>query len=191
MNETSKTIPLLKRSGLLDRMTGLGIDIGSGYDAIKVPGSIVTPWDRLLGHGDAFTLPGVPDDHFDWVFSSHCLEDSTDVPAALGRWSQVLKPGGLMIILVPSYKLYEHYVWPSKGNSAHRASFDLFDDWVHDDHPHYTLSDMIRIGELANLKLEGASVQCEGYDFSRINDKTFDQTRHGALAQCMFVFVKR
>lgn len=191
MNETSKTMPLLDRLGYLRRMTGIGIDIGSGHDPIKVPESIVTAWDKILGHGDAFKLPGIPNDHFDWVFSSHCLEDSDDVPAAIERWAQVLKPGGLMIILVPSYKLYEHCVWPSRGNSAHRASFDLFHHDGQITHSHFTLADMIQIGEMANLELEDASIQCSGYDFKRINDHTFDQTLHGALAQCMFVFIKK
>lgn len=190
MNETSKTLPLLERAGLIKRMTGIGIDIGCGNDPIKVPGSIVTPWDMIRGDGDAFTLPGIPDEHFDWIFSSHCLEDSKDVPAAIARWSWVLKHQGLMVILVPSYKLYEHHVWPSKGNGAHRASFDLFDDERPTDHPHYTLKDMIRIGGYVDLHLEDASIQHTGYDFRRINDKGFDQTRHGALAQCMFVYYK-
>lgn len=190
MDEATKTLPILKRTGLLGRLTGRGLDIGCGNDPIKVPGAIVDPWDKILGHGDAFTLPGVENESYDWIFSSHCLEDSTDVPAAIQRWAQVLKRGGTMIITVPSYFLYEHREWPSRGNGAHRASFDLFDCPEEIKHPHYTLADMVRIGFGYGLMLIDASVQSDEYDFRRVNEKSFDQTRHGALAQCMFVFNK-
>ena len=95
-----------------------------------------------------------------------------------------------MIITVPSFTLYEHRQWPSRGNGAHRVSFDLCDIPEDVDHPHYTLADMIRIGAVHGLVIDDASIQSDGYDFRRINEKSFDQTRHGALAQCRFVFVK-
>lgn len=191
MDEASKTLPVMQRMGLLQRLTGRGLDIGCGHDPIKVPGAIVDPWDKILGHGDAFMLPDLPDQCYDWIFSSHCLEDSDDVLGALRRWSEVLKTGGLMIITVPSFFLYEHRVWPSKGNGAHRASFDLFDFPQDVDHPHYTLADMIRMGLCCDLQLVDASIQSEGYNFLRVYDRHFDQTRSGALAQCMFVFIKQ
>jgi SAM-dependent methyltransferase len=190
MDEASKTLPILVRTGLIHKLTGRGLDIGCGHDPIKVPGATVDPWDKILGHGDAFTLPGVENETYDFIFSSHCLEDSDDVPAAIQRWSQVLKRGGYMVITVPSYFLYEHLQWPSKGNGAHRASFDLFNYSEDIDHPHYELSDMVRIGFGYGLMLIDASIQCDGYDFTHIYNKSFDQTRHGALAQCMFVFIK-
>ena len=42
-----------------------------------------------------------PDGSFDAVFSSHCIEHSSDLPATLGEVFRVLRPGGTMIFAVP------------------------------------------------------------------------------------------
>lgn len=102
---------------------GQGIDIGCGDDP-------VTPdclhWDRE--QGDAAALPGLRAEQFDWVYSSHCLEDLPDPRAALLRWWEVLRPGGRLLVVVPDEDLYEQGLWPSRFNGDHRWTFTLHKD---------------------------------------------------------------
>ena len=102
-HETSKARPRRLREGTFDRyLTGRGIDIGCGDDPI-------TPdclrWDRP--QGDAATLPGLEAESFDWVYSSHCLEDLPDPDAALRCWWEILKPGGCLVTCSCSYHVHE------------------------------------------------------------------------------------
>lgn len=118
-SETSKARARRLRSGYFHRyLCGKGIDIGCGDDPI-------TPdclhWD--LAQGDAATLPGLKPAEFDWVYSSHCLEDLPDPAAALARWWEVLKPGGYLLVAVPDEDLYEQGGWPSRFNAGHRWTF--------------------------------------------------------------------
>jgi SAM-dependent methyltransferase len=103
-------------------LVGRGIDIGCGDDP-------VTPdcqhWDRA--QGDAQSLPGVAPASFDWVYSSHCLEDLPDPRAALARWWALLRPGGHLLLAVPDEDFYEQggcpLGAPSRFNGDHRWSF--------------------------------------------------------------------
>ena len=119
--ETSKAYRRRFQDGYFQRVfLGRGIDIGCGDDP-------VTPdcvrWD--LEQGDAQELPGLPPETFDWVYSSHCLEDLADPGRALQRWWEVLKPGGHLLAVVPDEDLYEQGSWPSRFNAGHRWSFTI------------------------------------------------------------------
>jgi SAM-dependent methyltransferase len=109
---------------------GKGIDIGGAPDPLWQYTSIfsrltrVEPWD--LEQGDAQFMQGVPDDHFDFVHSSHCLEHMQDVRVALGNWVRIVKPGGYLIITVPDEDLYERGHWPSRYNADHKWSFTAY-----------------------------------------------------------------
>lgn len=106
------------RHETLPYCTGNGIDLGSGGDPVKVDGCISCD---IGGHlkadvggivnlyADARQMKDVFfDEIFDFVYSSHLLEDF-----ALEKWSYILfswmrliKPGGHLILLVPDHKLY-------------------------------------------------------------------------------------
>jgi len=108
---------------------GRGIDIGAGGDplgnyraAFPLMGEVVA-WD--IPDGDAQYMPGIDDGSFDFVHSSHCLEDMRDVREALRSWTRILKPGGFLVITVPDEDLYEHGHWPSRFNGQHRWSFTI------------------------------------------------------------------
>jgi SAM-dependent methyltransferase len=123
-NETGKAYTRRLREGYFDTIfVGSGIDIGCGNDP-------VTPdclhWDKE--QGDAQTLSGLSPASFDWVYSSHCLEDLRNPPAALLRWWEVLKPGGKMLVVVPDEDLYEQGQWPSRYNNDHRWTFTIHKD---------------------------------------------------------------
>jgi len=108
---------------------GEGIDIGGKPDPLHQFRGVfpmmreVRTWD--LEDGDAQYMEGVPDDRYDFVHSSHCLEHMVDVRTALGHWTRILKPGGYLIVTVPDEDLYEHGEWPSRYNADHKWSFTI------------------------------------------------------------------
>ena len=119
--ETSKAYGRRLREGYFERLlVGDGIDIGSGDDPVT---KHCTRWDKE--QGDAQTLPGLEASQFDWVYSSHCLEDLPNPGMALQRWWEVLKPDGTMLIVVPDEDLYEQGQWPSRFNVDHRWTFTI------------------------------------------------------------------
>ena len=121
MKETSKCFERRVKDKTFDLyLHGLGIDIGSGYDLLKVPGGEVQPFD--FRHGDAQFLFGVKDSIFDFVYSSHCLEDLVNPNTALSNWIRVCKSGGYIYVVVPDEELYEKNTWPSRFNIMHRWS---------------------------------------------------------------------
>lgn len=115
-NETSKVRPRIR----LELVGPLGIDIGCGTDPIT---PYCTRFDRE--QGDAQTVRE-PSESFDWVYSSHCLEHLPRPEEALQNWWNLVKPGGRMVIIVPSEDAYEQSVWPSSFNDEHCHSFTLF-----------------------------------------------------------------
>lgn len=108
---------------------GNGIDIGAGRDLLILYQELfpkmgsVKAWD--LADGDAQYLKGIPDESYDFVHTSHCLEHMVDPQVALQNWLRILKPGGHLICLIPDEDLYEQGVWPSTFNSDHKWTFTI------------------------------------------------------------------
>lgn len=108
---------------------GDGIDIGSGSDPLgRYAGGFARmrscrSWD--VEDGDASLLEEVEDNSFDFLHSSHCLEDLEDVRLALENWIRVVKPGGHLVISVPDEDMYEQGVWPSRFNRGHKWTFTV------------------------------------------------------------------
>ena len=98
-----------------------GIDIGCSRDPLT---PTCVAFDRpeftypeINSHGDARALP-FPDEWFDWVWSSHCLEDFAETYSVLHEWVRVLKPGGVIGLYVPHPELYAKY---GAGNTDHKV----------------------------------------------------------------------
>lgn len=114
---------------------GHGIDIGGKGDSLGQYVSIfpriqsVRTWD--IEDGDAQQMAGVPDAHFDFVHSSHCLEHMVDPRAALANWIRIVRPGGHLVITVPDEDMFEQGQWPSRYNSDHKWTFTIMkvDSW--------------------------------------------------------------
>lgn len=114
------TLALSRR--LMDRryterwFVGRGLDIGAGPDGLgrshTWPHAAIREWD--MADGDATTLPGIAPESFDFVYSSHCLEHLQEPERALGRWAEVTKVGGHLIVVVPDFAMYERGIWPSR-----------------------------------------------------------------------------
>jgi SAM-dependent methyltransferase len=77
-----------------------------------------TVWEGTINEGDTFVFnpgsaPGrqfigeagdlgtIGDGSYDFVLSSHCLEHLANPLCALGEWKRVLRPDGLLVLIVP------------------------------------------------------------------------------------------
>ena len=124
MSETASARPYLERF-----CVGRGLDIGFGGDPIK-PDAITVDKNPDFSPTvvcDAAKLP-FPDNNFDYVYSSHCLEDFEDTKAVLKEWLRVLKPGGNMVLFLPEQEDYiahcqEHSVLPNLDHKHDRFGF--------------------------------------------------------------------
>lgn len=101
-------------------LVGEGIDIGCGPDPV-LPG--VTPFD--LAQGDANEILRHVRRRFDFVYASHCLEHMRDPRAAVAQWWELVKPGGVLFVIVPDEDLYEQGFWPSRFNRDHKWTFTI------------------------------------------------------------------
>jgi ubiquinone/menaquinone biosynthesis C-methylase UbiE len=108
---------------------GTGIDIGGKPDPLGQYINIFPKMDSVriwdIEDGDAQYLKGVPDNNYDFLHSSHCLEHMVDVYEALQNWIRVVKPNGYLIITVPDEDLYEMGIWPSQYNPDHKWTFTI------------------------------------------------------------------
>lgn len=108
---------------------GRGLDVGAGSDPLSAYAELfpriaeMVDWD--WEQGDAQRLAGVPDESFDFVHSSHCLEHLADPAEGLANWLRVLKPGGHLVVTVPDEDLYEQGVFPSRYNGDHKWTFTI------------------------------------------------------------------
>jgi hypothetical protein len=66
----------------------------------------------------------------------------------------------------------------------------LIDPLLRPKHPFYTMRDMRRIGLEAGLTLMDARLELDQYRLDLTWDRDLDQTQHGALAQCCFIYLK-
>ena len=131
MDESAKSIfHKIKDSRYATRyIVGAGVDIGAGRDSLGLYFEffpLMTScqgWDKP--DGDAELMEGIPDNVFDFVHSSHCLEHMRDPARALENWLRILKPGGHLICIVPDEDLYEQGVFPSTFNSDHKFTFTI------------------------------------------------------------------
>jgi SAM-dependent methyltransferase len=132
MKECSKAIARrLSDSNFTRRyFVGDGVDIGGKPDPLSLYQELfclmksVRTWD--LDDGDAQFMNGVPDGHFDFVHSSHCLEHLLDPSEGLRNWLRVIRDGGHLVVTVPDEDLYEQGSFPSIYNRDHKWTFTTF-----------------------------------------------------------------
>ncbi len=98
---------------------GKGCDIGFGGDKIKKVDcdgiDYASPYaytgkDKVDIACDVMheKIP-VENDTYDYVYSSHLIEDFVDTKAALIEFIRILKDGGNLILVFPNQKTYEEY----------------------------------------------------------------------------------
>jgi ubiquinone/menaquinone biosynthesis C-methylase UbiE len=113
-SETSKV-----RHLVLDYCNGYGCDIGFGGDKIKKENCVgidyAIPYTQTGGDKvdiacDVINekIP-VADNTFDYVYTSHLIEDFKDTQKGLEEFIRILKPGGNLVLVFPDQAKYEKY----------------------------------------------------------------------------------
>lgn len=175
--ETSKCTARRMAQGHLQKLVGKGLDVGAGDDPFRPVSGECRPWDRKLGDGDASTLPGIAKDSLDYLYSSHCLEHLADPVKTLVRWTEVIRPGGYLYLVVPDFDLYEG--GQVIRNRFHKAAFSLHrksDRSI----PLFNLVDLFTKPLGGRVKLWYLGLCDDNFDHSAA--PTLDQTRRGAVA---------
>lgn len=113
-SETSKV-----RHLVIGYCNGHGCDIGFGGDKIKKEDCIGIDYANPYTHtgGDKVDIAcdvinekiPVADNTFDYVYTSHLIEDFKDTKKGLEEFIRILKPGGNLILVFPDQKVYEAY----------------------------------------------------------------------------------
>lgn len=124
------------RFGLIPYCQGVGLDIGCGHEKIRPEaigidkegrGDINLDVERGL---DVFT-----DESFDYVFSSHCLEDTENPKICLKDWWSKIKVGGNLVLYLPHKDLYPN-IGQEGANVLHKHDFipqdiiDMMDEFA-------------------------------------------------------------
>lgn len=117
------------RPRLLKYCKGQGLDLGCGLtkirsDAIGI--DLKSPFADM--HMDARVLADYPDGFFDYVFSSHLLEEIENTEATLREWLRVIKDDGYLVL----YQADAEYYYPLgdlQCNKAHVHHFLWEDLW--------------------------------------------------------------
>jgi ubiquinone/menaquinone biosynthesis C-methylase UbiE len=113
-SETSKV-----RHLVINFCKGHGCDIGFGGDKIKKENCVgidyASPY-AYTGKDKVDIICDVmneqipfPDNSFDYVYSSHLIEDFPDTAKALHKFIRILKPNGNLILVFPDQKIYEEF----------------------------------------------------------------------------------
>lgn len=117
--ETSKV-----RNRIKEWTFGKGLDVGCGLDKISAEaiGVDLIPLSGVDFLLDARDLYIFKDGEFDYVFSSHVLEDLEDPINALIEWLRVLKVNGHLILYLPHKDFYPN-IGQEGANPAHKHDF--------------------------------------------------------------------
>jgi len=114
----------LCRNRLIKYCYGQGIDLGCGISKIKVDaiGLDIYHPDADM-RKDARVMDFFPDKHFDYVYSSHLLEEIENTEATLKEWLRILKEGGFLVLNQADKDLYYSLGDPA-CNTNHKHHFD-------------------------------------------------------------------
>lgn len=114
---------------------------------------------------DAATIPR-PDDTFDFLISSHCLEHHPDALKVLIEWKRVVKPGGIFFLVLPHGSRTFDRGRKLTGLKHH------IEDYQHkvtdDDHTHRKDFGDFSIQQLDHQWLKDATHSDGSYDFEYI-----------------------
>jgi ADP-heptose:LPS heptosyltransferase/predicted SAM-dependent methyltransferase len=145
------------RPRLIGYCEGQGLDIGCGAEKIKTSAIGLdigkangSQADLAIDLENGLTL--FADGTFDYVFSSHCLEDLSNPVLALQEWWRVIRPGGNLVLYLPHKDHYPRMGQPG-ANPAHKNDFEP--------------ADIFRmLNEFASYKTLHMEVHSEGDEYS-------------------------
>ena len=148
-SETSKV-----RSLVIGYCTGKGCDIGFGGDKIKKTDCdgidyaqpyAFTGKDRVDIACDVMNeeIP-VPDNTYDYVYTSHLIEDFVDTRAGLVKFIRILRSGGNLILVFPDQKKYEaHCIRTGQPLNPHHVHAEMGLEFM-----------LARLGEIGAISFE-------------------------------------
>ena len=120
----------LCRGRLIKYCKGQGVDLGCGNVKISADAIGIDLYHPNADmHEDVRDLSCYPDGHFDYVYSSHMLEELQDTKGVLKEWLRILKPGGYLVLYQADKDLYYPLGDPS-CNVAHKYHFGWEDLWA-------------------------------------------------------------
>ena len=117
------------RHRLIKYCKGQGLDLGCGWSKIRIDAigvDLYNPDAELKM--DARLLDDFPDNHFDYIFSSHFLEEIENTEATLREWLRVVKKGGNIVLYQADKNTYYPFGDP-RCNKAHKHHFSKEDLW--------------------------------------------------------------
>lgn len=120
----------LCRFRLLKYCQGQGLDLGCGNTKIKPEAigiDLLSPIADM--HIDARLMPCYPRGHFDYIYSSHLLEEIEDTEATLKEWLRIIKDGGYLVLYQADKSLY-YPLGHENCNPRHRHHFSWEDLWA-------------------------------------------------------------
>jgi len=117
------------RERLIKYCQGQGLDLGCGAVKIKADAIGIDLYHPNADmKRDARLLDYYKSDQFDYVYSSHLLEEIQDTKETLKEWLRVLKPGGFLVLYQADRDLYYPMGHPA-CNAAHKHHFDTEELW--------------------------------------------------------------
>lgn len=117
------------RHRLIKYCNGQGLDLGCGKTRIKVDAIGVDLYSDLGDISmDARELK-YPDNFFDYVYSSHLLEELENTEATLKEWLRIVKPNGNIVLYQADKNTY-YPLGDPRCNTAHKHHFDHKDLWA-------------------------------------------------------------
>jgi predicted SAM-dependent methyltransferase len=120
----------LCRGRLLKYCAGQGVDLGCGNVKIKPDAIGIDLYHPNADmHEDVRDLSCYPKGHFDYVYSSHMLEELENTEATLREWLRILKPGGYLVLYQADRDLY-YPLGDPRCNSNHKHHFKWGELWA-------------------------------------------------------------
>jgi len=120
------------RHRVVGYLKGRGLDIGCGNEKINKNAIGIDKGGRAanikMDVGDINGLRIFSGNFFDYVFSSHALEDFTDTQAILEQWWRLVRPGGHLILYGPDPDYYPR-IGTADANPMHQHDLYWQDVW--------------------------------------------------------------
>jgi ADP-heptose:LPS heptosyltransferase len=121
------------RHRVISYLTGDGLDLGCGNqkikaDAIGIDFKKTPAVDLIIDLTANDPLRMFSDNYFDYIFSSHTLEDFTATEAVLDSWWKKIKPNGYLILYGPDPDFYPR-IGTAGSNLKHKRDLYWWDVW--------------------------------------------------------------
>lgn len=117
------------RHRLMKYCRGQGLDLGCGGTKIRTDAIGIDLYSPLADMNmDAQLLEIYPENQFDYIFSSHMLEEIQDTESTLREWLRVIKVGGHIVLYQADKELYYQLGSP-ECNPRHKHHFNWEELW--------------------------------------------------------------